>query len=363
MQKITLIGDIALTGLFVKSKVNNFNRFKEVIELFNNSTFAIANLEVPIKGNNDDLNPNKNIHFYTESEIVKEIFPLLKIKIVSLANNHIGDYGISGVQSTIDVLDELKILHTGAGTKTEHIEPLIFELNRKKIAFLAYVDKSTNPKTEFFPELLINYFEPDKVIDDIKSIRDKVDKIICSIHWGMDYSRYFTNQQQALARKLIDVEADVIMGHHSHTYQPYEFYRNSLIFYSLGQLCFGDMIWEGKLRSLKRKTKVSYIPVLNEEFKIERFIKTKELKGNNIKIYLNSKFERYNQWIYRLNIIKNKNVFINFLINTKENILDRFIEYFFGYYRNPFKQIISIFSNIYKLKFIKRDFKKAYRWK
>jgi len=354
MTDLILLGDLALNGLFVFDKINNIKRIKEVAEVIDKSGFSICNLEVPVKGNDSDLNPDKNIYFYTDSDVVKEILPLLKIKVVSLANNHIGDYGISGVKNTIDILDELKIKHTGAGTKREHLNPVLFNISEYKVAFFAYVDKSTNPKTEKFKDIFINYFNLEKVIEDIDSIRKSVDKIICNIHWGKDYSRFFTKDQQIVARKIIDAGADIIMGHHPHTYQPYERYKHGLIFYSLGQLCLGDFIWEGKLRALKMKTKTAYHPIFNKDFELERFIKTKELKGNYIKSYNKNNFLIYNRFLLFINKKKNEYRWLNNLILIKENVFDRLMEYFFGYYRNPVKQLFK-FTNLHKISYIKRD--------
>lgn len=144
------------------------------------------------------------------------------------------------------------------------------------------------------------------------------------------------------------------MGHHPHTYQPYERYKHGLIFYSLGQLCLGDFIWEGKLRALKMKTKTAYHPIFNKDFELERFIKTKELKGNYIKSYNKNNFLIYNRFLLFINKKKNEYRWLNNLILIKENVFDRLMEYFFGYYRNPVKQLFK-FTNLHKISYIKRD--------
>ena len=132
MKQVVPMGDIALNGLFISDQKNNYKRFEKILAHFENS-FIIANLETPIRAG-DNLNPNKNTHLYTDEDIVAEVLPLLNVRLVSLANNHIGDYGIDGVKKTIDVLDKLNILHTGAGSEKKHIEPIIFDLENKKIA-------------------------------------------------------------------------------------------------------------------------------------------------------------------------------------------------------------------------------------
>lgn len=356
--KINLLGDIAFNGLFLKDKQNNVHRFNEISHYFDDSTFTIANLEVPVKGKDGERNPNKNIHFYTEPDVVKEILPLLKIKVVSLANNHIGDYGVSGVQNTIDVLDELEILHTGAGTEKKHIDPVIFDFAGEKVAFLAYVDKSTNPKCENIPNIFINYLDARKVIKDIELIKSEVDLVILSIHWGIDYSYFYTKKQQYIAHNLIESGVDIIIGHHPHTFQPYEIYNDKPIFYSLGQLCFGDFLWEGELRALKRKTKTGMMVNLDLSNVLDfNIIPTRELKGNYIclpDINIKRKIAR----LVKLNKLRFESRLIDWSLRVKETFFDRIFEYFFGYYRNPIKQLLNL-TNLTKLKYLIRDYKNS----
>jgi hypothetical protein len=357
MPKLFILGDVALNGLFIKDQNNNYDRIKELLLHIDNNSISVANLEVPIAGNINDINPNRSFYHSTTEDVLKYILPLLNIQCLSLANNHIYDHKLIGLDKTIGVLKHLNIKHTGAGFLPEHIEPVIIEFGEFRIGFLAYLDKSTNPGTEPYKDLLINYFDVNKVIWDIKTIRNNVDKIICSIHWGKDYSSFFTQHQQMTARNIVNAGADIIMGHHPHTYQPYELYKQSIIFYSLGQLCYGDDYWQGELRALKRKSKTSYLPVINETFEIDYFIKTREGRGNYIKVYKNNYFTTLNMILYQVNKFKLRSRLINFIFNIKESVIDRLVEYFFGYYRNPIKQLLN-YKNFNKLYFITRDFKK-----
>ena len=213
-------------------------------------------LETPVLEGNE-INEYKSFLLPADSEVTRNLLHTLNIGCVSLANNHMYDFKMQGLVSTINILDELGIYHTGAGWKPEHLDPVVFELNSKTTGFLAYVDLSTNPCTETFSELYINYFNSEKAIDDIKKLKNTVEMVICSIHWGKDYSRFPLASQVKIAHDLIDAGADVIMGHHPHVLQPYEKYKEGWIFYSLGSLCYGDHEWNGKLRSLRNTTKTS----------------------------------------------------------------------------------------------------------
>jgi hypothetical protein len=254
---------------------------------------------------------------------------------------------MSGLQSTISILDELGIYHTGAGWLQEHVDPVIIDTVGYKVGFLSYVDKSTNPGTDFFPELYLNYLEPEKVRSDIIKLKLVVDKVICSLHWGVDYSFYPTDIQRVLAYSFIEAGADIIMGHHSHTLQLFESYKNGQIFYGLGGLTFGDFEKNGQMYSLYRKTKNSAIIEINESNLIVSAVSIKEMIGNFL-VVGRKKVLKVNKrrWIfYRL---KQSNRSIGYLFLFKEKVLDRIYEYFFGYYLNPFKRLTQI-ENIKKI--------------
>ena len=216
----------------------------------------------------------------------------------------------------------------------------------KRIGFIAYVDKSTHPQTDSFPELFINYFEAGKVLEDYQMIKMSVDMVICSIHWGTDYSHYFTSEQSKVAHFLVNNGIDCIMGHHSHTVQPFEIYKGKPIFYSIGSLCYGDFLWEGKLRALKRKTKLGVIVTLDREISDLKIIPTKELKNNFI-VIPKTNIRNLLARRYFFNGLKNKFKIVSLLILYKESYFDRILEYFIGYHINPISQILRT-RNIFR---------------
>jgi poly-gamma-glutamate capsule biosynthesis protein CapA/YwtB (metallophosphatase superfamily) len=346
---IIFLGDIAFNGILSTEYEKNHERFLEVIPILSESDFVFANLEVPIKVD-DSQNEYKNFIHFSIQKPTSELLKLLNIGCVSLANNHIYDCKMSGLKATIKLLDELGIKHTGAGWKNEHIEPVEVEMEGKRIGFMAYVDGSTNPKTEFFPELLINYFNTEKVIKDINKYRSRFDRLIVSIHWGVDYSHFQTKEQVKIARSLIDKGVDIIMGHHPHTLQPYEKYKDGHIFYSLGGLTFGDFIRAEKseIQALYRKTKWGLISRLNIDTDSFSFISTREQKGNYIKIS-SKDYIKWSNYHWKIFYWKNNYSLINKIMEFKENFFDRVFEYFFGYYQNPIKRLFQ-FSNIRKIK-------------
>jgi poly-gamma-glutamate synthesis protein (capsule biosynthesis protein) len=351
---IAFIGDIALTGLLSQNSKLNHIRFSEIrnkLQVFN---VVFANLETPVKID-DSINEYKKFIHYSFLDPTRDALKMLNVSCVSLANNHIYDCKMSGLKATINMLDQIGVRHTGAGWMQEHIQPVILKTENKRIAFLAFVDQSTNPKTENFPELFINYFNVDKVINEIKNVKAIADKVIVSIHWGVDYSFYPTQNQIQSARTLIEAGADVIMGHHPHTFQPFEKYKNGYIFYSLGGLTFGDYMKNGKMQALFRKTKKSAIVSYQIENTTVSFISVKELKGNFIQI-TNRNYFKWSHKMWVLHRMKNASPLIKRLFIFYEKVIYRIYEYFFGYYQNPIKRLFQ-FSNLKKIQRLFREFK------
>lgn len=354
---LLLLGDISFNGLISNNSVPNKKRFSEVSEKLSEYDFIIANLESPVKveGENNVLKINNGVINIAKSTVIKDLLKMLNISAVTLANNHIYDQKDNGIKNTISLLNELGIGSTGARVDENNIRPLIFNLGKKRIGILSYVHESTNP--EILDKSKVNIYNETEILQAINKLKNGVDYIVLSLHWGNDYSYYPTFLQVDDAKKFIDAGVKVIVGHHTHTMQPFEKYNNGYIFYSLGQLCYGDFFWEGKLGALKRKTKRAALPVFDKDLELIEFLTTKELKGNYIKI-IKWNYEFWSKIHMGIAKLMFKYKIVKITINFKEAFLDRIFEYFFGYYRNPFFQFIKLFTNIKKIKYLRRDFKK-----
>jgi len=341
-----LAGDIALHGLISAEPDINVNRFGWLESELSRYSGTIANLEVPVHG--EEKNSAKQAHLFSDPVVTKEILRRLNIVCVSLANNHILDCGREGLRNTIALLDEAGIHHTGAGFNNEHIKPVVFTLGGVRIGFAAYADPSTHPGSEPFNDLYFNTFNFPGIIEDLNSVKGKVDICIISLHWGKDYSFYPEEWQVSAARQLADAGANIIMGHHSHTLQAFETYRSCQIFYGLGSLTFGDFIKNGQTYAIFRKTKNSGLFVMNDNCKVIDAIPTHEKKGNFI-VEGRQNIHNRNKRLIAINRMRIKNKLINHLVRFNEDVLYRVNEYFFGYYMNPFRRLLQA-GNIRKIK-------------
>lgn len=259
MLKIAFLGDISLNNCYNQFNKDGVNPFLGVEQLLKKSNFNIGNLECLAKGEQGE-NELKNPRLNTDKSTLSSLSSL-NLKIVTLAHNHIYDNLVDGYNKTIEQLVGQQIEFLGAGlTENDAQKELIINHNGIKLGLLNYVTKNTNPKMPEDAEVYLNYFDIEKIELQIKSLKLRVDQVIVLLHWGgrVEEGYYPDFNQPSLARKMIKAGADLIVGGHSHTVQPYEVYKGKHIFYSLGNFCFDDIVQGDEVfeigRFRKRKT-------------------------------------------------------------------------------------------------------------
>lgn len=201
----------------------------------------ILNLEAPISNKGNPI--EGKINLIMEEGILEGVFDPLPVA-VSLANNHIMDFGNEAFENTLSNLQKLQIKYFGAGKlKDNYNNPLIMKFDNLNVAFLGYCYSffyeqiTYSRKLKYGPAPL----EMKRIYNDITDIKNEVDRIVVSIHWGHEESNYPDRSQVEFARKVIDMGADYIYGHHPHAIQPIEKYQNKPISYSLGNFIFPDL--------------------------------------------------------------------------------------------------------------------------
>ncbi len=224
MKKITFLGDTVLDKPYnIEFDIDEF----------------IFNLETPLscKG---AIAKNK-VNICQEKSYIEETFHKRPLA-VTLANNHVMDFGEEAFGKTKEILDSLNIPYFGAGLSTENFNnPAIIEFVGKKIALFGYSCATTNPLFGDSKQSGSAILELNRIIADINSIRDEVDFIIVQPHWGIQEIPFPRFSDREIAHKLIDSGADLIIGHHAHVIQSYEIYKGKHIFYGLGNFIFPDL--------------------------------------------------------------------------------------------------------------------------
>lgn len=236
----TAVGDVCFSGN-VMSEFDNkgVDPFGNVKHKFIDSDITFCNLESPLtKSEKKQSRHYSKIlggSFRKSDPRFVEVLKDSNFNIVSLANNHILDYTIDGLLDTIDALNNVNISYIGAGNNIfEARKAHLIEKNKIKIAFLAYsyTYEATNKSAGCAP------IWKSLIIDDIKKIRNKVDHVIISLHFGEEFSNIPSLFDKKLVHLLVDQGADLIIGHHPHVLREIEYYKNGTIVYSLGNFLF-----------------------------------------------------------------------------------------------------------------------------
>lgn len=196
--------------------------------------------------------------------------------VVSIANNHIMDYGADGLLQTLQHLDRQGVRACGAGVNFEEAHRPVFLTRRQlKVAFLAYTSVFVYPSYPVRPprtapqmatlEVSTRYEPSPRIVEqpatpmrtiscaveqglaavqrEIRAARQAADFVLVSWHWGVsDGHRKRATYQSQVGRACIDAGAHLVVGHHPHVLQGIETYRRGVICYSLGNFAF----WLGR---------------------------------------------------------------------------------------------------------------------
>jgi poly-gamma-glutamate capsule biosynthesis protein CapA/YwtB (metallophosphatase superfamily) len=213
----------------------------DVRELFASCDVVFANLECTLEGKETIL--PEPIVLATEKQIrsLKDT----GINVVTVGNNHTFDSLDEGFQKLRGVLAELTLPFCGAGFNLkEALSPVIMDVKGITIAFLGVVDESSGPfryageSTSGVAPLIT-----EQVCRIINNLKNDVDHVVVSPHWGMERFRVPSLDQVEQAKAFVDAGASMVLGHHPHVIQGMELYLGAPIAYSLGNFLANDVHW------------------------------------------------------------------------------------------------------------------------
>jgi poly-gamma-glutamate synthesis protein (capsule biosynthesis protein) len=209
--------------------------FREIAREFASADLAFVNLESPFAATGP----------YDESRMVFRAHPSMieglkyaGIDVVSTANNHARDAGSHGIEFTLRLLEQHGIKAVGTALRPEDVrQGVVLERKGVRFGFLAYTADQRNGNHRE-DDSRIAMLDEATLAADIQALRKRCDVVIVSMHAGWEYWTKPNAAQIRLSRAAIDAGASVVAGHHPHTVQPVEWYKQGVIFYSLGNLVF-----------------------------------------------------------------------------------------------------------------------------
>jgi len=271
------VGDIMLNR-GIKSVVETYGGgnfefpFFKIADYLKTADILFGNLEGPIS------DKGKNVGSIYSFRAIPEVLKGLKFAgfdILSVANNHIFDYGREAMEDTLIRLKEAQIEYIGAGfSGKEALSPKIIELKGTKIAFLAFTNLGSPFWSAKGERSGICWLTKENLEEGVKKAREEANLIVVSMHFGEEYKTSSSVEQKYFAHLAIDSGADLVIGHHPHVIQEIERYNNSYVAYSLGNFIFDQSFSEETMKGLIFKVLIKNAKideVIPIEIKINKF--------------------------------------------------------------------------------------------
>ena len=230
--RIAFLGDVALIGQFSYSdKKTVTKRIAYLRDLLKDYDYVVANLESPLTNKRKTTVP-KSMHIRADESSV-QVLKLLGINAVSLANNHMFDYGKKGLDDTIKVLNQAGIKWYGVYGKS-----LVETIKGERVSFSGFCCYSTNAFGYSESNRGINVLTPSALKEQLnKDIKEKNFSVL-SLHWGIEHTNYPAIEHIELIKELAVKYQFIVHGHHPHQIQGIQRCNTSLVAYSLGNAIF-----------------------------------------------------------------------------------------------------------------------------
>lgn len=255
--RMIFVGDIMLSrsvGERIKKTRDYRYPFLNVADFLNNAAITVGNLEGPISDRGRDM--GSKYSFRADPKVVQGL-DYAGFKVLSVANNHIWDYGPDAFSDTLRHLRDAGMDYVGGGYDFEQAHGgVIKEVNGTKIAFLSYTDllpKSASATNQ--PG--VAYLDMVQMAKDIGAKKREADLVVVSFHFGEEYKTTHNLKQAQIARTAIDAGASLVIGHHPHVVEDVERYKGGYIAYSLGNFVFDQNFSERTMNGLALVVNVS----------------------------------------------------------------------------------------------------------
>lgn len=279
-EEITLsfIGDVSLAdNWYIMPEYDKRNKkvygilFEDVVDIMTTSDLMIANSEFTVSDRGEKMKGK----YYTFRASPKRlsIYEEMGVDLVTLANNHVYDFGKDAFYDMLDAFKEYDIPYVGAGKNIyEAKRPYYFIINGYKIAF---VNATRAEKIILTPEAteteggVLRCYDPTMFSNVIKEAKENSDYVVALVHFGKEDSHSLEQVQIDTSKLYIDSGADIIIGTHAHVLQGIEFYKDKPIIYNLGDFIFNNETKDTGIFQIKMKfnkeLEYYFIPCLEKD--------------------------------------------------------------------------------------------------
>ena len=288
---LSFVGDIMLDR-GVKNSVNknfkgDYSSLFEKLEIFKKSDIVFANLEGPVSDIGKDM---RNLYSF---RMDPSTIPALKgagFSVVSVANNHMGDWGQNAYVDTLTRLKENEISYIGGGMNANEAEmPVIIEKYGMKIGYLGFSDVGPNWMEADADKAGLLLASNPRFDEIVQNASKQVDYLIVSFHFGEEYKTKHNLRQEYLAHKAIDAGAKIIIGTHPHVMEDTEVYSPKdctqsscvgFIAYSLGNFIFDQGFSVNTMQGMLLEIKLNRdgnMSIKKDTIKLNKFFQPDEI--------------------------------------------------------------------------------------
>ena len=236
--ELMAVGDIMLSRT-VEERTDVYGStypFDAVAELLRGADIAIGNLECPLSVEGGPIDKR---YLFRAHPGHADALAWAGLDVVSLANNHLLDFGQAGLEQTLEALQGSGVAHLGAGLTVEEAHsPWIREVKGRRIAFLAYAASRWEGSPELPTKEQVSFADLATIGEDVQRASHLADLVVVIMHLGTEYQLHPDEEQLAVSRVAIDAGACLVIGHHPHVVQGTETYQGGFIAYSLGNFVF-----------------------------------------------------------------------------------------------------------------------------
>lgn len=216
-------------------KGNYQSIYNDILPIITDSDISITNLESPLVDNGQSITKTGP---YLKAPVKSiEAIKFAGFDMVTLANNHMMDYGDEGLFSTLQACENVGIRHIGAGSNLEEAKKIeYFKVKGKCIAFINCCENEWSTTQGNYPGC--NPLNEVAIYYQIEAAKADSDYVVLIIHGGHETYDYPSIRMKKLYRWFIDLGVDAVIGHHTHCFSGFEIYKEKPIVYSLGNFIF-----------------------------------------------------------------------------------------------------------------------------
>ena len=233
--KIGFTGDFSFSAYFSGADERENLIDQKILDFLNENDANVLNFESPIT--DCRMTKKRRLAHRSDPKVLKYVKNTIKNPVLSFANNHMMDYDRIGMIDTLENTEREGISYIGAGRNKYEAARYVIVGEEVKVGIFAiqYKDFRVAGKRYSGP---LHDKRKDVIEMAIAELKTKVDYVVLVYHGGDEFLHAPMPYFRKRMRKYLDAGCDIVVAHHPHVVEGYEYFGKKLVFYSLGNFMF-----------------------------------------------------------------------------------------------------------------------------